>query len=274
MKKRKATNWLVTLFVIIAALLGVNRQSVKNYIDQELGQNLSEQIKTTNKNNGIQNVKDDNLRNLTFKSGGTAYLKVNGNKSTLSTAAWKINKISYGSLDNLNRTTMVTGYLERRNLVRSSTRTSQDWRPTGWHQRAVSINGRRIEILNRGHLLAYSITGKFNKDGQYNVNELGSLDNPKNLATQTEFSNQKTMQIFEGKVRNALEANKKVIYQVSTVFKNKDLMPIGYHLQALSTDKSLDFNVFVWNVEPGIKFDYATGRSRIDRSMKVSDSTE
>ncbi|WP_459783073.1 hypothetical protein [Pediococcus ethanolidurans] len=51
-------------------------------------------------------------------------------------------------------------------------------------------------------------------------------------------------------------------------------MPIGYHLQALSTDKSLDFNVFVWNVEPGIKFDYATGRSRIDRSMKVSDSTE
>ncbi len=236
-----------------------------------MGQNLSEQIRITNKSNGIQNVKDDNLRNLTFKSGGTAYLKVNGNKSTLNTAAWKR---SYGNLDNLNRTTMVTGYLERRNLIRSSTRTSQDWRPTGWHQKAVSVNGRRIEILNRGHLLAYSITGKFNKNGQYDVNELGSLDNPKNLSTQTEFSNQKTMQLFEERVRNTLEANKRVIYQVSTVFKNQDLMPIGYHLQALSTDKSLDFNVFVWNVESGVKFDYTTGRSKIDRSMKVSDSTE
>ncbi|GEL14715.1 hypothetical protein [Pediococcus cellicola] len=89
-----------------------------------MGQNLSEQIRITNKSNGIQNVKDDNLRSLTFKSVGTAYLKVNGNKSTLNTAAWKI---SYGSLDNLNRTITVTGYLERRNLVQSSTRTSQDW---------------------------------------------------------------------------------------------------------------------------------------------------
>ncbi|KRN66643.1 DNA/RNA non-specific endonuclease [Pediococcus cellicola] len=137
-----------------------------------------------------------------------------------------------------------------------------------------SINGRQIEVLHGGHLLAYSITGKFNKDGQYDVNELGLLDNPKNLSTQTEFSNQKTMQLFEERVRNTLEANKRVIYQVSTVFKNQDLMPIGYHLQALSTDKSLDFNVFFWNVESGVKFDYTTGRSKIDRSMKVSDSTE
>ncbi|WP_434520338.1 DNA/RNA non-specific endonuclease [Pediococcus sp. M21F004] len=271
MKKRR-TSWLATLVIIIAALLGANRQQIGQYIDQFNSRPASEQQKTIN--TSTQSVKDSNLRQLTFKSGFSSYINVNQGKSILDVANWRSNKIDYGDLDRFNRTTTVTGYLEHRNLVRSSTRTGQDWRPTGWHQKAVTMNGRKIEILNRGHLLAYSITGKFNKNGQYDVSELGSLDNPKNLATQTEFSNQKTMQIFEEKVRDALEANKKVIYQVSTVFKGTDLMPIGYHLQALSTDKALNFNVFVWNVEPGVKFDYSTGRSRIDRSMKVTEQNK
>lgn len=267
--KRKSTSWLAAILVVVATILGVNRQQIGQYIDQVNNQSVTVQ---QNANDGKQNVNDKSLSNLTFKNGFAAYINVNNGRSTLGASEWKSNKIDYGDLDHLNRTTMVTGYLERRNLVRSSTRTSQNWQPTGWHQKAVTINGRRIEILNRGHLLAYSITGKFNKDGQYVAGDLGSLDNPKNLATQTEFSNQKTMPIFEEKVRDALEANKKVIYQVSTVFKGSDLMPIGYHLQALSTDKSLNFNVFVWNVEPGVKFNYATGRSQIDRSLKIAES--
>ncbi len=46
-------------------------------------------------------------------------------------------------------------------------------------------------------------------------------------------------------------------------------MARGINLQALSTDKSLDFNVYIFNVQPGISFDYETGRSRIDRNMQV-----
>ena len=44
----------------------------------------------------------------------------------------------------------------------------------------------------------------------------------------------------------------------------------GVHLQAISTDKSLNFNVYIFNVQPGYKFDYQTGRVAADKDMYVS----
>jgi len=96
------------------------------------------------------------------------------------------------------------------------------------------------------------------------------LDNPKNLATQTAYSNQKTMQIYEDQVRTAMEQGKKVIYRVTTVFRGNELMPRGYWSQAISTDGSVNFNVYIWNVEPGVSFDYATGRGKADSSLQVA----
>lgn len=208
-----------------------------------------------------------------FKSGDAAYLPVNHNQSTLNINDWQTEKIVYGSLDQLNRTTTATGYLSNKNLGRSEGRASQQWRPTGWHNQPVTINGRRITPQNRGHLLAYTITFNFDQNGRYQPGLDGSIDNPLNLATQSEYSNQKTMQIFEEKVRTALATKQKAIYQVTTVFRGNELMPRGYWVQAISSDGSLNFNSYVWNVEPGLRFDYATGRSTIDPTMTVSGAT-
>ncbi|KRN94617.1 DNA/RNA non-specific endonuclease [Pediococcus stilesii] len=263
-RKKQSSNtsfWLVIILAVFAFFF-------KGGDIHQLANNLTNQFIPGNSKT-VKSVEDNRLSQLTFKSGGTAYVFVNNNKSDLNAKDWKQNQIVYGNLDRLNRTTQATGYLSRANLVKSNTRTSQTWNPTGWHQKRLKINGKMVEIQNRGHLLAYSITGKFDNNGRYNPRKLGSLDNPKNLATQTAFSNQQTMQIFEERVRNALAKNKKVIYKVSTVFKGNGLMPIGYHAEALSTDGTLNFNVFVWNVQPGVQFDYNTGRSRVDRSMTV-----
>lgn len=46
-------------------------------------------------------------------------------------------------------------------------------------------------------------------------------------------------------------------------------MAKGVQIQAVSTDKTLNFNVFIWNVQPGIKFNYANGTSKIDHTMNV-----
>lgn len=268
MKKRRYSKQSAWLFVLLATFLFLSRNT--GTIQQLFKGNIGSVIQSAR--TVKKSVSDDKLAELTFKSGESAYINVNNGKSDLDPNQWKQNKINYGQLDSLNRTTQNIAFLERRNLVKSNTRTRQVWDPTGWHQKRLSIDGRQIEILNRGHLLAYSVTGKFDKDGNFNQNDLGSLDNPKNLATQTEFSNQRTMQIFEERVRNALAQNKKVIYKVSTVFKGDDLMPIGYHSQAISTDGSLNFNVFIWNVEPGVQFDYKTGRSTVDRNMRVAEN--
>ncbi|ERL64887.1 DNA/RNA non-specific endonuclease [Schleiferilactobacillus shenzhenensis] len=210
------------------------------------------------------------LAKLTFQSGNPAAINVNGGKSTLTMSSWRSNHIDYGNLDSLNRTTTVTAYLQRSNLGKSAGRPAQKWQPTGWHQEYRVIDGDRIPVVNRGHLIAYTMTFNLNSDGVPQAGAEGSSDNPKNLATQTEYSNQKTMQIYEEAVRDALERGARVIYQVTTVFRGSELMPRGYWSQAVSSDRQLNFNVYIWNVEPQLQFDYATGRNTIDRSMSVT----
>lgn len=212
---------------------------------------------------------NEELANKNFKNGSDAYMAVNGDKSTLKATDWKNEKIDYSALDDLNRTSVDTAYLSKRNLGKSEGRTRQIWNPAGWHNQQVNIDGHRITPQNRGHLIAYTLTFNFDQDGNYEPGQPGSLDNPLNLATQSEYSNQKTMQIFEEKVRNALTENKKVIYRVQTVFRGNELMPRGYWVQAISTDGILNFNDYVWNIEPGVSFDYSTGRSTLNSETQI-----
>lgn len=177
--------------------------------------------------------------------------------------------IKYGGLDTLNRTKTATAYLTKNNLGRSNTRTEQIWRPTGWHNQPKYIGGIRVIPQNRGHLIAYTMTFNLDKSGQPKQGELGSIDNPYNLFTQTEFSNQKTMTQVEQKVRDALARNKKVIYKVTPIFHGQELMARGVWVQALSLDGSLKVNRYLWNVQDKVKFDYTTGRSKVDNNWRV-----
>ncbi|STE38109.1 DNA/RNA non-specific endonuclease [Enterococcus mundtii] len=206
------------------------------------------------------------LSNIDFLSGESAVIDVNGGHSTLDTTEWKENRVYYGDLDELNRTTTVTAYIDKRNLGKSEGRSRQVWQPTGWNQKTV--DGETIH--NRGHLLAYTSSFNFDLNGQYVQGEDGSEDNPKNLATQTAYSNQKVQTKYEDMVRKAQKIDgNKVVYQITTVFRENELMPRGYWLQAKDTNGTLDFNVYEFNVQPNVTFDYATGKSRIDRQMQV-----
>ena len=61
----------------------------------------------------------------------------------------------------------------------------------------------------------------------------GDQNNPKNLFTQSAYSNQNIQTIFEAKVRRALRQNKRVIYQATAVFRGNELMARGVNLQAV-----------------------------------------
>ena len=70
-------------------------------------------------------------------------------------------------------------------------------------------------------------------------------------------------------VRKSLAQNKKVIYQVTPIFRGQELMARGVWVQAISTDGTLKFNRYLWNVQSKIQYDYSTGRSRVDTEMQV-----
>ncbi len=269
-KKRKRQSRLSQAGGVVAIILAAALWLYQGgYLDSVIGNTDNVTVTSeTSQDNRLDTDAYAKLAKLDFASGDQPVMNVNSGKSTLNIAAWQTEHIDYGNLDKLNRTTTVTAYLSNRNLGRSAGRPSQDWTPTGWHYN----RGGGTEIYNRGHLIAYTLTFNINADGKYVQGEDGSSDNPKNLATQSAYSNQVLMQIYEGKVRTALEDNKKVIYQVTTVFRDNELMPRGYWLQGLSTDGTVNFNVYIFNVQPGYKFNYTDGSNRVDSTMKVDES--
>ncbi|MBC6388175.1 DNA/RNA non-specific endonuclease [Lactobacillus kunkeei] len=215
----------------------------------------------------LPNTNTSDLASLNYQNNTSAIMTVNNDASNLKTSDWKYNHVEYTNLDSLNRTSEGnTAYLEKRNIANDSLRTRQVVQPTGWHQKFVNNDA----IINRGHEIAYSLSKGISVNGKYEPSvQSGDQNNLKNLFTQTAFSNQKLQTIYESQVREALRKDKKVIFQVTPIFRGNELMARGVHMQAISTDETLNFNVYISNVQPGVEFDYATGRSKINNDIKV-----
>ena len=271
-QKNTVASWIVALIIIIWGgwfKLNSTNQNSNQSQEPSSSQQVVNNATTANTNyGGLSNEDYQKLANLDFKSGDKAYVYVNNNKSTLIKNAWKVNKVIYSNLDNLNRTSHSnTAFLEPRNVANDSLRVRQFNNPTAWHSNRE--NG--TQIYNRGHLIAYSVSAGIDQDGNYNPNnQSGDQNNPKNLFTQTAFSNQKIQTIFEGKVRNALKQGNKIIFQATPIFRGNELMARGINLQAISLNNNLNFNVYLFNVQPDYVFDYNNGRAKIDRNMVVN----
>ena len=212
------------------------------------------------------------LAQKNYKSGDLMVEQVNGGKSTLDAKEWSGPKIDFADLDNQNRTGVATAFLDKSNYGKSEGREGQTWAPTGWHNQAKKVNGKRVFPQNRGHLIAYTITFNLDNDGRTKNGALGSIDNPKNLFTQSAYSNQRPFQIFEEKVRTSLKNGSKVTYRVQPVFRGSELMARGVWAQAVSDTGDINFNIYLYNVEPGVAFDYNSGQSSLDPQMKVKDN--
>ena len=72
------------------------------------------------------------------------------------------------------------------------------------------------------------------------------------------------------------ETNNHVLYRVTPLFEGNNLVATGIQIEAKSVEddgEGIEFNVFIYNVQPGITIDYATGDSSLNSEEINKDNT-
>ena len=121
--------------------------------------------------------------------------------------------------------------------------------PTGWKQKKYEgiVDADPPYLYNRSHLIAHKLAGE-------NANLY-------NLITGTRYFNADGMSYVEDRVADYVKnTGNHVLYRVTPVFKGDELVARGVLMEAKSVENDkICFCEFVYNVQPGVYIDYATG---------------
>ncbi len=161
----------------------------------------------------------------------------------------------YAELDSLGRCGVCTTSVGRDIMPTVKRGSIGQVKPTGWHTVKYDfVDGKYL--YNRCHLIGFQLTGE--------------NANTRNLITGTRYLNVEGMLPFENMVADYVkETDNHVMYRVTPVFIGDELLARGVHIEALSVEDDGDgicFNVYCYNVQPGVSLDYATGESEAERA--------
>lgn len=129
-------------------------------------------------------------------------------------------------------------------------------KPTGWEQGYYDFVDGGV-LYNRCHLIGFQLTGE--------------NDNERNLITGTRYLNVEGMLPFENEVADYIEeTGNHVLYRVTPVFEKMDLVARGVRMEALSVEDDgagVCFDVYCYNVQPGVEIDYGTGENWLSEEL-------
>lgn len=183
---------------------------------------------------------------------GSAFTVLNGNvpaftASEISTTSYE----QYGALDSLGRCQTAIACIGQDIMPTEPRGSIGTVKPTGWNQNKYPglVDSDPPYLYNRCHLIGYQLTGE-------NANEL-------NLVTGTRYMNVEGMLPYENMVADYIKSTgNHVMYRVTPVFEGNNLLCTGVQIEAYSVEDSgqgICFNVFCYNVQPGVNINYADG---------------
>ena len=180
---------------------------------------------------------------------GTPYVVINDNQPSfteedLTDSSYEF----YSDLDYLGRCGVTEACIGQDLMPTEKRGDISSVKPTGWVQNQYDfVDGK--SLWNRCHLIGFQLAGE-------NANEC-------NLITGTRYLNVDGMLPFENLVADYVkETDNHVLYRVTPAFQGTELVARGVQMEAYSVEDSGDgvcFNVFCYNVQPGVEIDYATG---------------
>lgn len=202
------------------------------------------------------NQSDNEVASIPAYSG-KKYVTVNKNvpffdESDLTTNSFE----KYSELDNLGRPGMAYANINKDIMPTGERGSISGIKPAGWHTVRYDDIVEGKYLYNRCHLIGWQLAGE-------NANE-------KNLITGTRYFNVEGMLPFENWVDEYIEEHPSnhVLYRVTPIYTGNNLIADGVLMEGKSVEdkgKGVQFNVFVYNVQPGIEINYANGESKVGK---------
>ena len=157
----------------------------------------------------------------------------------------------YSELDRLGRCGPAYAVITRKTMPTEPRGKIGMVKPSGWQTVRYDDLIKDRYLYNRCHLIGFQLAGE--------------NANPKNLITGTRSLNVDGMLPFENMVTAYVKkTGNPVLYRVVPVFHGDELVARGVTMEGYSMNdkgKSICFNVFIPNVQPGIVINYNSGKS-------------
>ena len=182
---------------------------------------------------------------------GEPYAIVADNEPDFSDAEFQTEAYEeYSELDELGRCGTAKANIGEELMPTKDRESISEVKPSGWINKEYDeVDGGYL--YNRCHLIGFQLTAE-------NANE-------ENLITGTRYMNTEGMLPFENMVADYIrETDNHVLYEVTPVFEDDNLVASGVLMEAESVEDDgagISFYVYVYNVQPGIEIDYATGEN-------------
>ena len=193
---------------------------------------------------------------------GKAYVAVNNNEpfftdSDMTTTAFE----NYSDLDSLGRCGVAYANICKDIMPTEERGKIGMIKPSGWHTVKYDVIKDRY-LYNRCHLIGYQLAGE--------------NANPKNLITGTRYLNVEGMLPFENLVADYVNnTGNHVLYRVTPMFSGSNLVANGVLIEAKSVEDNgggILFNVYCYNVQPGVGINYENGDSWLDGTTGITSS--
>ena len=245
---KKFLNILLILIVSLSVLSGCSAGENNFFNDLD----ITAQSASDYANYDLSNIPDYD---------GKAYVELNGNVPEFSESEKTYSESfeEYGKLDSLGRCTYAVSCIGKDLMPTEKRGSIGSVKPSGWHiSKYDFVDGKYL--YNRCHLIGYQLPAE-------NANE-------RNLITGTRYLNVEGMLPFENDVADYIEiTNNHVYYKVTPIFEGNNLVANGVQMQAYSVEdngQGISFNVYCYNVQPGVAIDYATGDNQAVASSSAS----